>query len=200
MEQYARDGHVIIDNALSASLVAELNAIVDARLANEKDPDEDYKAGFKKYRFRGGGLQPGVSDAPAGGEGSSGEREYSNERRLRHDPPPGWEQVVQPDGSPSCPAFRALIEPPAIAPVLAELLSEPPFRTDPDTHPFRCEDSFTTMRRGGFEPVGTTMPHGVRPPQLASGVSYRAEGGQIFGGLIRVCWELAPVERGEGGT
>jgi len=93
-----------------------------------------------------------------------------------------------------------LLDHPAVAGILAELLSEPPFRNDPDTHPFRCEDSFTTMRRGGFEPVGTTMPHGVRPPQLASGVSYRAEGGQIFGGLIRVCWELAPVERGEGGT
>ena len=93
-----------------------------------------------------------------------------------------------------------LLDHPAVAGILAELLSEPPFRNDPDTHPFRCEDSFTTMRRGGFEPVGTTMPHGVRPPQLASGVSYRAEGGQIFGGLVRVCWELAPVERGEGGT
>ena len=93
-----------------------------------------------------------------------------------------------------------LLDHPAVAGILAELLAEPPFRNDPDAHPFRCEDSFTTMRRGGFEPVGTTMPHGVRPPQLASGVSYRAEGGQIFGGLIRVCWELAPVERGEGGT
>ena len=120
LEQYARDGHVIIDNALSTSLVAELNAIVDARLANEKDPEEDYIAGFEKYRFRGGGLHPGVSDAAA-----DGERDYSNERQLRYDPPPGWEQVARPDGSPSCPAFRALIEPPAVAPVLAELLSEP---------------------------------------------------------------------------
>jgi hypothetical protein len=83
LEQYARDGHVIIDNALSTSLVAELNAIVDARLANEKDPEEDYIAGFEKYRFRGGGLHPGVSDAAA-----DGERDYSNERRLRYDPPP----------------------------------------------------------------------------------------------------------------
>jgi hypothetical protein len=31
-------------------------------------------------------------------------------------------------------------------------------------------------------------------------MSYSAKDGQIFSGLTRVCWELVPVSRGEGGT
>lgn len=64
--------------------------------------------------------------------------------------------------------------------VLTELLSEPPFRdAEQLEHPFRCEDSFTTLRPAGFEPVGTTMPHGVRPPQLAGAMNYSVRGGQV---------------------
>ena len=191
MQQFARDGHVIIDNALAASHVAELNAIVDARLANEKRPEEQFIAGFKKYRFRGGGLQPGVSDAAD--EGHGGERDYSNDRLLRFDPPPGWVQVAQPEGSPSCPAFRALIEPPTVAPLLAELLSDPrwghvePAVPTADRVRYRLDHDNLDFK-GGFEPSGD-----------GSGPGDSHLHGHISNHHVTAVYELVDVGPGDGG-
>lgn len=99
-------------------------------------------------------------------------------------------------------ALQNLLDHPAIVGILTEILSEAPFVRD-DCYSFRCEGSFTTVRRPGWrasERRDNGMPHVVRPPQQANAMRYQVAGGKIFSGLTRVVWELEDVEAGKGGT
>ena len=91
-----------------------------------------------------------------------------------------------------------LLDHPAVVEVLAEILSESgPME---DTYPFRCENSFVTLRKAGWKAGGTNVPHVVRPPQHAGAMRYQVDGGRIHSALTRVVWELNPVRKGDGGT
>ncbi|NKB70207.1 MAG: hypothetical protein GKR89_24310 [Candidatus Latescibacteria bacterium] len=99
-------------------------------------------------------------------------------------------------------ALQELLDHPAVVGILNEILAEEPFLSD-DSHSFRCENSFVTLRPAGWksEPVrGTGLPHVVRPPQQANAMRYQVAGGKIFAGLTRVVWELTEVKAGQGGT
>ena len=101
-----------------------------------------------------------------------------------------------------CGALQNLLDHPAIAGILTEILSEAPVVRD-DCYSFRCEGSFTTVRRPGWrtsERRDNGMPHVVRPPQQANAMRYQVAGEKIFSGLTRVVWELEDVEAGNGGT
>jgi hypothetical protein len=122
--------------------------------------------------------------------------------------------------------LQGLMDHPAVAGILTELLSEPPFHgpgTFDDTVgddgrtdylPFRLENSFIQYREteealtdGGArsdpetgQHNGTRLGHVVRPPQQANAMRYQVAGGRIFSGLTRVVWELEEVVAGKGGT
>src|SRR5439155_19169318 len=66
-----------------------------------------------------------------------------------------------------------------------------------DYYNFRCENSFITLRKAGWKPGGTEVPHGGAG---IGAISYRSNGKGIYSGLTRVVWELNPVEKGDGGT
>lgn len=93
---------------------------------------------------------------------------------------------------------QELLDHPAVVDILNETLSE----AEPaeDCYNFRCENSFKTIRKGGWKASGTNVPHVVRPPQHAGAMRYQTEGGRIYSALTRVLWELNPVEKGDGGT
>ena len=98
--------------------------------------------------------------------------------------------------------LQTLLDHPAVAGILAEILAEEPFHSD-DFHAFRCENSFITIRPPGWskqERRDGGLPHVVRPPQQANAMRYQAAGGKIFAGLTRVVWELEEVRSGQGGT
>jgi hypothetical protein len=93
---------------------------------------------------------------------------------------------------------QELLDHPAVTEVLNDILSESgPLE---DRYNFRCENSFITIRKGGWKSGNTNVPHVVRPPQHAGAMRYQAEGGRIHSALTRVVWELNPVEKGDGGT
>ncbi len=122
--------------------------------------------------------------------------------------------------------LQGLMDHPAVAGILTELLSEPPFHgsgTFDDTRgddgradylPFRLENSFIQYRETEEavtqpgarsdpetgEHNGTRLGHVVRPPQQANAMRYQVAGGRIFSGLTRVVWELEEVVAGKGGT
>lgn len=122
--------------------------------------------------------------------------------------------------------LQGLMDHPAVAGILTELLSEPPFHgsgTFDDTRgddgradylPFRLENSFIQYREteeavtqpgARSDPTtgehnGTRLGHVVRPPQQANAMRYQVAGGRIFSGLTRVVWELEEVVEGKGGT
>jgi hypothetical protein len=99
-------------------------------------------------------------------------------------------------------ALQTLLDHPAIAGILSEILAEEPFLAD-DYYAFRCENSFITVRPPGWskqERRDGGLPHVVRPPQQANAMRYQAAGGKIFAGLTRVVWELEEVKSGQGGT
>jgi hypothetical protein len=93
---------------------------------------------------------------------------------------------------------QALLDHPAVVPILNEILSEAP--PAEEHYNFRCENSFITIRPPGWKSGETNLPHVVRPPQHAGAMRYQVEGGRIYSALTRVVWELNPVEKGEGGT
>lgn len=93
---------------------------------------------------------------------------------------------------------QALLDHPAVTPILHEILSD--FPPSDEFYGFRCENSFTTIRKNGWKPGETERPHTVRPPQFATEIRYQCEGGKIYSGLTRVVWELNPVRKGDGGT
>ncbi len=99
-------------------------------------------------------------------------------------------------------ALQKLLDHPAIAGILNEILSEDPFVKD-DCYGFRCEGSFITVRPPGWsksERGDGGLPHVVRPPQQANAMRYQVAGSKIFAGLTRVVWELEEVKAGTGGT
>ena len=122
---YVRDGYVRIPHAITAEHVAQLNRDFDSRLRHELALAKDFSStsgfvdGFRKFQFAGGLLQPAV-------QRRSG-HDYRNDREISYAAPPGWGELVQPVGAQSTAAFRALIEPPAVATVLAELLEQPQY-------------------------------------------------------------------------
>ena len=59
-------------------------------------------------------------------------------------PPPGKSFDIM--DAVNAPHANALLDHPALVPILTELLTEPPFDSNDDCHPFRCEGSFTTIR------------------------------------------------------
>jgi hypothetical protein len=93
---------------------------------------------------------------------------------------------------------QELLDHPAVVEILNETLSE----REPaeDHYNFRCESSFVTIRKAGWAPGSTQVPHVVRPPQSAGPMNYQCKGGRIYSALTRVVWELNPVEEGLGGT
>jgi len=93
---------------------------------------------------------------------------------------------------------QELLDHPAIVGILNETLSERPLAED--YYNFRCESSFVTLRKAGWEPGGTQVPHVVRPVQGAGPMNYQCNGGRIYSALTRVVWELNPVQQGMGGT
>lgn len=72
-------------------------------------------------------------------------------------------------------ALQELLDHPAVAGILTELLAEEPFLGD-DYHSFRCEGSFVTVRHAGWKSdgEGTGLPHVVRPPQQANACATRS--------------------------
>ena len=113
---YLADGYVRIPNAISPALMAELNAVVDSRLANEVGDGQDFVAGLGKYQFAGGCLQPGVHRTETARNNKAEPSPWSNDRPIRYSAPPGWEAQCDPPRAQSHPAFRALIEPPVSPP------------------------------------------------------------------------------------
>ncbi len=98
--------------------------------------------------------------------------------------------------------LQTLLDHPAVAGVLAEILSEEPYDLD-ECYGFRCEDSHVIMRPPGWRKTrrgDQGMPHVVRPPQMANAMRYQVAGNRIFSGLTRVVWELEEVRQGQGGT
>ena len=93
---------------------------------------------------------------------------------------------------------QELLDHPAIADVLNDILSER--KPAEDYYNFRCESSFVTMRKAGWQPGSTQVPHVVRPVQSAGPMNYQCNGGRIYSALTRVVWELNPVATGMGGT
>jgi len=93
---------------------------------------------------------------------------------------------------------QELLDHPVVVDILSELLAE--WKPDGDYYNFRCENSFVTLRKAGWNPGSTSVPHVVRPPQAAGVMNYQSRGGRIYSALTRVVWELNPVEQGDGGT
>lgn len=99
-------------------------------------------------------------------------------------------------------ALQTLLDHPAIAGILSEILAEEPFLSD-EAYAFRCENSFITIRPPGWSKMERRdrgLPHVVRPPQQANAMRYQVAGNKIFAGLTRVVWELEEVKAGHGGT
>ncbi|MDA0840854.1 MAG: phytanoyl-CoA dioxygenase family protein [Planctomycetota bacterium] len=98
--------------------------------------------------------------------------------------------------------LQSLLDHPSIVGILNELLTEQPFAKE-ECYGFRCEGSFTTIRKPGWNTKDRSdggMPHVVRPPQQANAMRYQVAGKKIFSGLTRVVWELEEVKAGQGGT
>lgn len=95
-----------------------------------------------------------------------------------------------------------LLDHPAIVGILSEILADERYERE-TCYGFRCEASFTTIRRPGWDTTerpDNGMPHVVRPPQRANAMRYQIAGGKIFSGLTRVVWELEEAKSGQGAT
>ena len=124
---FARDGYLVIQDALSPAHVAALDELVSARLRHELSAD--FVDGFGKFRM-GPALQPGLrGDGIDDLQRTNGDHEHGTP--LEYEPPVGWAKTLQQPiaggipGQRSAAPFRQLLELPRVAPVLGELLSEP---------------------------------------------------------------------------
>ena len=92
-----------------------------------------------------------------------------------------------------------LLDHPVLVPILTELLGTRIAEYSPgdDYYPFRCENSFVNIRKGGKASADTAVPHNVGRGNV---LAYQCEQGHIYSGLTRVVWELNPVKKGGGGT
>ena len=123
MQFFAENGYVIIKGAVALSTISALNNIVDARLRHEPGGGhaKHLATGFQKFDFSAGGpflrsgLQPTVVRIPRG----DAEKPPPATRREK------LRTVGWPAGALSLGPFRELIEPPAVAALLAELLGDP---------------------------------------------------------------------------
>jgi hypothetical protein len=93
---------------------------------------------------------------------------------------------------------QELVDHPVVVDVLEELLAEWP--SGEKHYNFRCENAFVTIRKAGWKPGPTDVPHVVTPPQYAGAMRYQVDNGKIYSALTRVVWELNPVRKGDGGT
>ena len=145
LEHYAEHGYCIVEDAISQATLAELNRIVDLRLDHELGglAARCTSTGWEKFDFSDGqpflrsALQPTVVRLPRGAAEapSPAQREYVE--------PEGWSaHLAEQGGTRSLAAFRELIEPPAIAPILTELLGNPCWgHAAPDT-PVECRGDY----------------------------------------------------------
>jgi hypothetical protein len=90
---------------------------------------------------------------------------------------------------------QELLDHPVLVEILSEILGGGP--STEEFYNFRCENSFKTIRKAGWKPGGTEVPHGGAG---IGAISYRSNGRGIYSGLTRVVWELNPVAKGDGGT
>ena len=90
---------------------------------------------------------------------------------------------------------QELLDHPAVVDILSEILGGGP--PADDYYNFRCENSFVTLRKAGWKPGSTEIPHGGAG---IGAISYRSDGKGIYSGLTRVVWELNPVAKRDGGT
>ncbi len=100
-------------------------------------------------------------------------------------------------GSPFTGPAQALLDHPAVSDVLEAIVGE---WGSADSHGFRCESSFVTIRPAGWMPDANKVPHVVLPARRGGPMTYHCRNGRIYSGLTRVVWELNPVRAGMGGT
>ncbi len=105
---------------------------------------------------------------------------------------------VRAGGSPFTGPAQALLDHPVVARILDAILSD--WAGSAEHHNFRCESSFVTIRKSGWTPEGTKVPHVVLPARRGGPMTYHCRNGRIYSGLTRVVWELEPVRAGMGGT
>ena len=86
---------------------------------------------------------------------------------------------------------QELIDHPAIVGVLREIIAPD---SGPDAYGFRCENSFSMIRKNG---QAGAPPH-CGP--IIGPLAYRVLNGRIWSGLTRVVWELTDVKKDDGGT
>jgi hypothetical protein len=93
---------------------------------------------------------------------------------------------------------QALLDHPAVAGVLNEILSHRPLATE-DCYGFRYDHTYTSHRKAGNDNFG---PHGGGAYFSFCGNShiYQMLPGRVHSGLTRVVWELNEVGPGDGGT
>ena len=93
---------------------------------------------------------------------------------------------------------QELLDHPLVAEVLDDILGGG--RGSPESHHFRCENSFPSIRSAGWRPGSTDVPHVVLDARTGGPMTYQCRNGAISSGLTRVVWELNPVRAGMGGT
>ena len=86
---------------------------------------------------------------------------------------------------------QVLLDQPVVVGVLREILESD--RSD-ECYGFRCENSFSVIRRKGQAGPGPHGGHWHGPH------GYRVYRDRIYSGLTRVVWELNPVQPGDGPT
>ena len=166
--------YIIVRNAISKELVAELNKEVDLRLTHEFGTANI----DKRVTYANGALQPS--------HGQRGQDVYS--------PIPGWDEepLWGGGGHVSTQAWRELIDPPSMSPIVGEILGDPVWEHIPDEVP--------VSKRGQWRLDHDNLhvaPKWPGPPGTASA------GGGIHGGPgshhITCVYELIDVEPGMGG-
>ena len=90
--------------------------------------------------------------------------------------------------------LQNLLDHPCIVDILGEIVAHPPYPNE-EAYGFRCEQSFVSVRRPGWQedeafpaPLAG-VPHVVAPPQQANAMRYQVAGNRIYSGLTRVVWE-----------
>ena len=110
---FARDGYIVIPNVISPPLIQQLNAEIDARIRHEHGGS----IAGERIVYRQGALQP-----------CHGARAGEDFELL-----PGWEE--ENGAGISTAAFRELIEPPTLGPILTEILGDPAWKHVPEQVP-----------------------------------------------------------------
>jgi hypothetical protein len=90
---------------------------------------------------------------------------------------------------------QELLDHPVLVDILTDLLGHG--LAGDEGYPFRCENSFVTIRQEGWHSSGTATPHCGGP---VGPFRYQTDGRRQFGGMMRIVWELNPVDKGDGGT